>query len=212
MDRIEHVVVQGECLASISVQYGFFWGTLWDHPDNAELKKLRADPNILRPGDVVVIPPKTPKVAVCRTGQSHRFRLKGVPPKLRLRLLKNDEPRTGEPYSIAVGDRTVQGVVGDDGLVEAFLPVRASEVRLRVGEPGSETEYLLRLGHVDPLDTLAGAQARLRNLGLYQGEIDGTLGDSTRAALALFQLLNGLEETGELDEATRARLAESYRS
>jgi len=36
----EHQVQQGDCINSIGLQYGFFPNTLWNHPDNAELKSL----------------------------------------------------------------------------------------------------------------------------------------------------------------------------
>lgn len=52
------------------------------------------------------------------------------------------------------------------------------------------------------------AQVVLDRQGFGPGVIDGKMGLSTRNALEGFQEANGLEVTGELDEATRARLAQ----
>jgi N-acetylmuramoyl-L-alanine amidase len=71
------------------------------------------------------------------------------------------------------------------------------------------------IGHLNPLlntddDGCSGAQARLVNLGYGTGEIDGEMGSMTQAALREFQADHGLEVTGELDQATIARLAEKH--
>ena len=58
------------------------------------------------------------------------------------------------------------------------------------------------------MQSRCGAQGRLRNLGYSVGAIDGVLGRRTDEALRAFQLDHGLEVTGELDDATRAKLAE----
>ncbi len=72
----DHPVEAGECLHAIAVRYGFFWETLWNLPENAELKKLRKGPESLEPGDVVHIPDLREKVSKCPTNNSYRFRKK----------------------------------------------------------------------------------------------------------------------------------------
>jgi N-acetylmuramoyl-L-alanine amidase len=60
-----HTVKQGDCISSIAHETGFFWETLWNHPDNAKLKQLRKNPNALLPGDVVSIPDQRVKQESC---------------------------------------------------------------------------------------------------------------------------------------------------
>ena len=76
---IKYKVVQSDCIDSISFNYGFMPDTIWNHPTNAELKQKRQNPNILFPGDVVVIPDKTVKEELGTTEQRHRFRRRSVP-------------------------------------------------------------------------------------------------------------------------------------
>ena len=62
---------EGECVGSIAFEHGFFPDTLWDHPNNAELKGKRGDPNVLLAGDVVHVPDLRPKEVAVAAGQSH---------------------------------------------------------------------------------------------------------------------------------------------
>jgi hypothetical protein len=58
---LEHRVRQGECLASIAARHGLPSAeALFDHPDNAELKRRRKHPGVLSPGDVVKVPEREP--------------------------------------------------------------------------------------------------------------------------------------------------------
>ena len=49
-------------------------------------------------------------------------------------------------------------------------------------------------------------QQRLIDLGYLTGAADGIFGDHTKKAVQLFQSINGLEASGEVDAATRAAL------
>lgn len=50
--------------------------------------------------------------------------------------------------------------------------------------------------------TVSAVQSELSKLGYYNGEIDGTLGDQTEAALARYQEDRDLSVTGTMDAAT----------
>ena len=57
-----HVGQPGDHVSRIADENGFgSWETLWDHPDNAELKAKRKNPNVLAEGDEVAIPEKKKK-------------------------------------------------------------------------------------------------------------------------------------------------------
>jgi N-acetylmuramoyl-L-alanine amidase len=202
----EHTVEQGDCLESIAVRYGHFWETLWNHPQNADLKKKRKNPNVLLPGDVVFVPEKQPKEESCATDKTHLFRRKGVPSKLRIRLLDDDKPRARQQYRLIIGEQTFTGATDGDGWLEHPIPPEATACRLIVVNNEEEEEYPLELGHLDPIEEVSGVQARLNNLGFDCGPADGILGERTGAAIRAFQRAHGLKLTGKLDEATREKL------
>jgi Putative peptidoglycan binding domain len=88
----EHIVKDGDCIDSIAAEHGFFPDTIWNHPDNSDLKQLRKDPNILLAGDKVMIPELQIKEVWKADRARHRFKRKGVPARLRLRFMKPKEP------------------------------------------------------------------------------------------------------------------------
>ena len=68
---MQHRVTQGESITTIALRYGFRDPkAIYDHPDNAELKKKRPSPDILFPGDVVIIPDKEAKSINAPTASS----------------------------------------------------------------------------------------------------------------------------------------------
>jgi len=205
----DYVVEQGDCIESIACRHGFFWKTIWDHPENSELKQKRQDPNILLEGDRVFIPELTERTEKCGTQQRHRFKRKGVPSKLRL-VLKDAEqkPRPHVPYMLEIDGRLFQGETDADGCLQHSISPNAKRGRLIIGErddPFGE-EYELALGRLDPISELSGVQARLKSQRFYDGEIDGIMGPETVQAILDFQACHGLEQTGELSDETREKL------
>jgi len=100
---VDYKVRSGDCISSIAFNHGFFWETLWAHGKNSSLKQKRKDPNILRPGDLVHVPDLTSKEESCATDKRHTFKVKGVPAKLQLRLMrpKQQEEEQEPPDSSA---------------------------------------------------------------------------------------------------------------
>lgn len=212
----EYTVAQGDCLSSIAAQFGLAdWRTIYDHPNNAAHRRRRPDPNLLFPGDRLFIPQEA-AVEAAGTDTRHRFRKSAA--RVALRLAVKDvlgRPVAGRPYRLQVGLRQFSGVTGGGGEVEHEIPADASTGELFVaGEegsnlPSSET-WTLRLGHLDPVDTVSGVQARLNNLGYDAGLVDGVTGPRTRGAVALFQREHGLFVDGIAGPRTQAKLAEIH--
>ncbi len=204
----EYLVKAGDCISSIAMNAGHFWKILWDDPANAELRRVRGNPNVLRPGDRVHIRPLEMKQESGATGQRHRFRRKGEPSLVRIVLYAGSEPRANQDYILEIDGKLTTGTTGSNGELEIWIPGNAKRGKLIIG-PDQE-EFPLELGTIDPIDTVTGIQGRLNNLGFDAGIVDGKLNSQTQAALRNFQKKYGLPESGEPDKQTRSKLLEVH--
>lgn len=206
----EHVVGRGECLGSIAAANGLFWQTVWDRPENSELRRRRENPNVLRAGDVVFVPDRREKTESGATETRHRFRRRGVPSSLHLVLRhRNGDPIAGEAYTLTVDGRIFEGTTDGEGAIRQSVPPGAGSGTLRVPELG--LSVTLRLGDLDPFDTVSGAKQRLSNLGYGCGP-GPDLDEATQQALRAFQADRGATQTGQLDDATRTQLRDAHGS
>jgi Putative peptidoglycan binding domain len=201
-------VSQGESIPSIAADNGFFWDTLWSHPQNAALKAKRKTPNQLAPGDQVFIPDLRKKIESRGTDATHKFKVKGVPAKIKMQLKMLGQPRANEPYVLQIDDQLIKGTLDGAGKLEQFMPPNARSGRLILG--GGKEVIPLRLHHLNPIDEPSGIQQRLNNLGFQCGSEDGELDDQAQEAIKQFQGKYGLPITGEVDAATKAKLAEIH--
>ena len=81
------------------------------------------------------------------------------------------------------------------------------EPRPAVTPPGERPIiYTFDLRHLDPTSEISGLQGRLRHLGYAVGPADGNLDPRSVEGLRAFQADQGLEVTGELDDATQDKL------
>jgi hypothetical protein len=209
----DYTVQEGDCLSSIAETFGFFWETLWDHANNAELRQSRQDPNTLVPGDHVFIPDIRIKEEAGQTTLVHTFRLKGVPVYLNFRVLDEEgTPRAGVQYTLSVDGAEKKGVTPEDGLIAEVIPPKAAKATLTLHDEDGDEEYEFLLGNLEPVERPKGLQARLLNLGYMKGDITGQIDDATHRALELFQLAHQMEPTGQPDDATLAALAQLHES
>lgn len=200
-------ISSGESIPSIARDEGFFWKTLWNLPENASLKEKRKDPNVLYEGDEVEVPELREKEETRATEQTHTFRRKGDPLKLKLRLMLMDEPRGNEDFTLDVDGKLITGSTDGDGKLEEWIPGNARRAKLILA--GGREEYPIQISRLDPIDTTPGAKQRLANLG-YACSDDEDVSEEDARAICEFQRKYKLEETGELDGATVGKIKEFY--
>jgi hypothetical protein len=205
---LKYEVRQGDCLATIGERYGFTWSQIWSLPENTTLRQKRRDPNILYPGDIVMIPDRTVRLEDRPVDKRHKFVKKTLPVSLRLRVLAQGKPIANAVYMLHVGDVWFTGQTDGDGELHQKIPHEATVGLLKLTKQG--IEFPLEIGKLDPISEIEGVQARLNNLGFYCGAVDGVIGPMTRSALSMFQETWKLKTTGEADEETRAKLKEKY--
>lgn len=215
MPRV-HVVASGECLSGIAARYGFAdYRDVYRHADNEALRKNRPNPNVLHPGDEVVIPDRETKEVAAATGRSHRFEVKVPRKMLRLRVLDREGNAVANaPYELEIGEELRSGKsTNGDGVLEEKIPADAKGASVHFADRTLD----LTFGTINPLAStpdggVSGAQSRLRNLGYPVGPIDGKAGPRTRSALGLFQQDQDLDATCALDDATRKKLEQAHGS
>jgi hypothetical protein len=205
---IRYTIEEGDTVIALSEEHGLYSETIWNDPANEELRGLRSDMNVLAPGDVVLIPDKRQKWLGAATGAAHQFRRLGIPAYYRLQLFDEVGPRANQSFTLKIGERTYEGTTDADGVLEQYVPASAKSGQLVIGP--DELRVLLEFGNLDPISEIAGVQQRLNNLGFFCGEADGEMDDDTVDAIFEFQDRYGLEATGDLDDATRAKLDELY--
>lgn len=202
---VSYQVKQGDCIFSIAYQHGFFADTIWNHPNNKDLKEKRKDPNILMPGDTVYVPDKRLREYSEATNQVYKYKCKNTPKQLQIQFIEYDTPVKDMDYTLKIDGVESKGKTDGDGWIKQSIKPDAKSAKL-VFADGSEVE--LKLGNLDPAEEVAGAQGRLNRLGFYEGTIDGKLTDEMKEVVKLFQRTNDLKETGEVDAQTRDKLVQ----
>jgi hypothetical protein len=211
-------VRRGDCLSSIAKAYGFAdYRTIYRHPENADFRQKRPNPNIICPGDVLFIPDRETKDVPKGTDQRHVFKLKR--PHVQLRLCLKDDlhrPYESTKYHLRVGFDHWDGSTNSAGMVEQEVPADATEGEITIFPEGGNTPdegytFSLQLGDLDPVDEMSGVDARLINLGFGPADAEETLSAEDRTeALKAFQDKFGLEVTGELTDVTKSKLQELH--
>ena len=148
---------------------------------------------------------------------------------LKLRLINDlDQPIKMSEYRLEVDNQKFEGITNNEGILQHDIPVGAKTGKLildeklfqrrenNTGEIKVEN-WSIDLQIVDsmaPGDQIAGAQARLNNLGFFASkEIHEKYDEQTRRAIQRFQKAHPpLEVTGNIDQETKKRLEEVYGS
>lgn len=213
-----YIVKRGDTISSIADEHGHFWETIWNQPENAALKNARQHPEILLPGDRLTIPPLGQKKEKIKTLALHRFRRKGIPVKIEYTVIDKYSGKVfkGKCYKLFAGEQEFEGTTDNKGYLEHWVSAQVKKVVLVVWleEPGYPefVKWSIKIGFLDPINSITGLQGRLNNLGFDCGEEDGILGPNTINALKEFQQTQKLEVTGTADEPTKTRLEEFHNS
>lgn len=201
-----HTVKQGENFNLIAKQHNIAdWRDIYRHAGNAELRQKRPNPNILQPGDQVVIPDLIrPKITV-RSGAHHKFVLTGSNQKLQLRIVDHANKPLGGVKTVLTIDGAPKTMTTDKSgqlqveLTKADIQEVALDIYLKPDDKVPSHLFLLKLSHLNPPDTLAGLQARLNSLGHDCGVVDGVFGAKTKAGIESFQRAKNMPVTGKAD-------------
>lgn len=184
---------------------------------NGELFACR-DPKVLFSEDEVFVPDREPKQEQAAAGST--VHLVYCPPTRKLHLVLRDS--TG---ALLDCDYTLQGFEYDGteheplpgplhgyayrGVVDEELPAAITKLELVINDE-EDRKLVLELGRLDPVSSIRGLKARLRNLGFYRGEIDDAFDPTLLEACRGFQLSRGLPVTGQPDVATCESLVKAH--
>ena len=215
-----HTVSKGDCMTSIAKRYGFGkFETIYNDSANAQFKQDNPNPDQLKPGATVVIPDLKEKKFSKGTDSSHKFKV--TLPKAMLKLELKDEAGNAlanKKYHLVVGTVTIEGTTDGSGKIEKSIPPEYSFGSLTLwmdeNDPAAQVyAFALELGALEPESTVAGAQARLQNLGYDCGPVTGTMNPQTQEAIKAFQKDNSpLTVNGNLDDPTKNKLKSLYKS
>lgn len=215
-----YTVKQGDYLSKIAADNGFpDYTTIWNDPNNADLKAQRKNPNVLYPGDQVYIPDKQAKNYSKPTDKQHTFKSKTSTLKLRLKLAKfYSRPIANTPCDFYAGGNMVKVTSDANGIVEQTIPKTAQDAKLTVHQQitvngqtlPDDFDLTIKIGNLDPVDKLSGQVARLSNLGYYRKDVDEYDDPEFVSAVEEFQCDNGLKVDGDCGPQTQAKLKEVH--
>jgi N-acetylmuramoyl-L-alanine amidase len=207
---------KGDCVISIASAAGFAdWHTVYDAPENADLREQRPDPHILVEGDKVFVPDIKPMEITLKAGHTYLIKTKSLWALVQLNL--NDpagNPYAGKKWELRVSGKVFSGTTDDKGGLKQKVDPGAKEGDLTLYlDDKKKLEWTIDIGGLDPIDTISGVQCRLNNLGYNTGaDAMGTLGPGTTHALRDFQNDNDLPVTGEITDETRKKIREEHQS
>jgi hypothetical protein len=204
-----HVVQQGDYLASIAATYGLSPQTIWNDPGNANLKQKRKNPNVLFPGDTLTIPDKELRTEAGETGKHFRFQLNKQPIKL-LVIVKdsNNKPIANTDCTLKLEGKEFKLTTDGDGKIEQEIPTTTQSGSLEL----NDIVVPLKIGHLDPVEEKSGQMARLNNLGYNAGAIDKFDEEQFLSAVEEFQCDHKLKVDGLCGKNTQSKLKEVHGS
>lgn len=196
-----HTVLAGEGLDKIACRHGHAPETIWQHVDNRLLTANRLGWNVLAPNDVLSIPPVTQKFVSVRPGYRYFLVRHRLAARFRLRLAFGRQNIADTAYILELpGCDPVTGKTSGDGLIDIPVPAFASTAKLTLATTPDKVTFTLTLESLLPIQSDAGVQQRLRNLGFpYDSPFHPWASGVIRRAEETF----GLAHTGAISEELR---------
>jgi LysM repeat protein len=170
-DLQPYVIKQGDYLAALAYQLGFDADTVWNDPANADLVKLRQNPNILFPSDILYIPEqvdKDPAAQSLKSGTTNTFVTNR--PTVKITVQFADAAFASLPFTVQELPNLTGLRTGADGTATFSVPV--SLAMATVVFSSRTATFACQIGNVDPLGTLSGTFQRLQNLGYIAQTIE----------------------------------------
>jgi hypothetical protein len=203
------VIRQGDHLDALAARLGFDADAVWNDPKNSDLRKLRKDPAVLCPGDILYVPQPKREFLPVVIGSTNSFTatLLTVPLHVVFRT-RDGDPLANEPYVIDGLPTPVEGTTDGDGAVLQQVPVTTEWCRLTLTK--TNIVYTVLLGHLDPVTEPSGVKQRLGHLGFYYTWLDRFRSTPPDVAIRAFQSANGIEPTGKVDKDTATALKSTH--
>jgi hypothetical protein len=162
-----YVIRDGDYLAQLASKFGFDADTVWNDPSNADLQKLRPNPNILFAGDVLQIPDppsQAPAGTSLTPGSSNSFVSDAPTVSLSVTLAAQDASAyASRAYTIQELDQLTGLQTDGSGVLTFQAPVTLGVATVVFTDTGES--WALSIGQLDPINTLSGIFQRLQNLG-----------------------------------------------
>ncbi|MCG8314639.1 MAG: peptidoglycan-binding protein [Pseudomonadales bacterium] len=135
--------------------------------------------------------------------------------KLKIKLTDQE----GKPWSHAKVVATLNGRSTDltadsEGFIALDVPTDANtgELDISVSPQTPSQNFHAKLNQLDTVESIAGLQARLNNLGYNAGPVDGILGRKTKSATRKFQTQHKLMVDGISGPQTQSKLTAIHQS
>jgi len=213
----KHTVLQGESVSMIAKRYGFpSWQSLYDHPDNQEIKKLRPDPDLIFPGDEIVIPDRIKAIFKAKLNEKQTFRSKAKKSVIKLKIgAIGGKIWADRKVELQVDGQIIEAKTDDQGIAQFKLPKRHSQkaiLNIYTVKETSKPSYSVevKLGHLDPITELTGQQARLSALGFDCGLLSPKTNKRYEKAVEDYQQAMGLKVDGICGPETQKSLEKEY--
>ena len=209
-----YIVQQGEWMSKIAAKFGFAdYREIYDQDENARLRELRPNPNVLEKGDRVWIPTEYVAVIEPPRGGESEVTLKVEPaPMEHVLLTLRDaagQPMANQAYVLRIGAFEKQGTTDGNGKLDeevdpTLLAISDGHIEIQ------DRHMQVHLGHLDPGKSITGIQQRLSNLGFLLGDITGEIDEATVRAIKKFQKAQAIPVDGVASQSFCDKLEELY--